>query len=74
MDSSNEEVSFARQTGPSKKGGEYVSAGIPPAGRGHQYQPYQHQQISPQQFVEQQQHQLPQHAPRRENIGGLQVA
>ena len=63
-----------------------MSAGIPPAGRGHHYQPYQQQQqqqqhqqqqqqqqMSSQQFVEQQQRQLQQRAPRRDDVGGLQV-
>ena len=59
-DGSNEVVSFVHQAGPSKKGGEYISAGIPPAGRGHHYQPYQQlqqQQQQQQQFQEQQQRQ-----------------
>ena len=76
-DGSNEVVSFVHQAGPSKKGGEYISAGIPPAGRGHHYQPYQQlqqQQQQQQQFQEQQQRQLQQRAPRREDIGGIAVA
>ncbi len=82
MDGSNEDVAFPHHAAPSKKGGEYVSAGIPPAGRGHHFQPYQqqqqqqqqHQQLSSQQFVEQQQlHQLQQRAPRRDDVGGIQV-
>lgn len=77
IDGLNEDVSFPNHAGPSKKGGEYVSAGIPPAGRGHHYQPYQQQQqqqqLSSQQFVEQQQRQLQQRAPRRDDVGGLQV-
>lgn len=72
-EAAKEDASFTHQ-GTSKKGGEYVSPGIPPSNRGHQYQPYQQQQLPPQQFVEQQQRHPQERAPRREDVGGLQVA
>jgi hypothetical protein len=73
MDVAKEESPFVHQ-GTSKKGGEYVSPGIPPSNRGHHYQPYQQQQLPPQQFVEQQLRNPQERALRREDVGGIQVA
>jgi hypothetical protein len=72
-EAAKEEPSFVHQ-GTSKKGGEYVSPGIPPSNQGHQYHPYQQQQLPPRQYVEQQQRNSLERVPRREDVGGLQVA